>query len=224
MQYPGIQTCRPWRPWHLLLPGILLVFAATGELRADDAVAWRIADGSAVTYTVVHPMHTVVGTSHALRGEIRFAPQAPSIAAEARVHVQADWQDFDSGNANRDSNVLQFVDARRYPSITWLVERLEVPADAGEAFEAALSGWLYVHGQRKHLEATARVDRRNPAEWIVETQLQAKLTDFGIEPPSLMFVKSRDEVTIDVLLRLQAQETPAKTSDDADGVGEGPQP
>lgn len=180
----------------------VLVLAAmigpTTVSAADTAAPhWRIdTAASAVTYTVDHSMHRVIGTSRSLRGEFAWDPAVTAPAAIRGTYIQADWASFDSGNASRDSNLLQIVDAVHYPTLTFLLESLNRGPDG----MAQVDGWLYVKGKRVRLSAPASVQVREGGHLVGATRMTAKLTDFAIEPPSLLFVPVQDTFAIDVHL------------------------
>lgn len=127
-----------------LLAAITILFLGAPAMAAEAAPRWKInAAASAVTYTVIHPMHTVIGVSKGLRGEFAWDPAATEPTAVKGIYMQADWASFDSGNANRDSNVLEIVEAGRFPTLTYRLESLARKGD-----EATIDGWLYVKGKR----------------------------------------------------------------------------
>lgn len=189
-----------------LFAAVAILLVGSSAMAADPAPRWKVNPAaSAVSYTVIHPMHTVIGVSKALRGEFAWDPAATEPTAVKGIYLQVDWASFDSGNANRDCNVLKVVDAARFPTLTYRLESLTRRGD-----QATIDGWLYVKGKKARLSAPAEVRTQN-SRLEASTRMTTRMTDFGIDPPSLLFIPVDDNVTFEV--RLAAEQV---------GGGEGP--
>lgn len=174
------------------LPLALLLAAAPGGGAAPIAGTWTVAEGSTVTYHLVHKFHAVEGVARAVEGKARLTPDGGlQFAVRARVAA------FDSGNSNRDAHMLEVTEAARFPSVTarGAAEGLRldtVPATV----ELPLTATLDLHGVASQLAVTARVRFESPGRAEVEATFPVSLTAHGVERPSLLFVKVEDRIEI----------------------------
>ncbi len=181
----------------------LVLFAGLCSPGASRADTYVVAAPSTVTYYVHHPLHEVEGQSANIRGEIElFADNLTDFSGLSKKIVQADWQDFASENSSRDANVRKFVQASKFPTITYVVKALQLVSQSNERIQVNLKGKLYVNGNKKTVISSGYFDIRDPKAIKFYTHIKTKLTDFGIEPPSLLFVKTKDPMEIDVALTL----------------------
>src|SRR5579875_2005105 len=67
---------------------------------------------SSLTYHMVHPVHTVDGTSHAARGKGVCSNGICDFLVAAPV------KSFDSGDTNRDEHMLQVTRGAEFPVVT----------------------------------------------------------------------------------------------------------
>src|SRR5712692_2983062 len=78
-----------------------LLIAAAG--RADEARPTLLGlEQGTLSYTVVHKLHQVTGTTQKLEGLARLQPGGPTL-----VQVRARVATFDSGNSNRDAHMRE---------------------------------------------------------------------------------------------------------------------
>lgn len=183
----------------------LVVLATIPFLSAPIAQAeeWVVSAPSAATFYVHHPMHEVVGTSSALYGTITFAETvsngetALDLSGLVKKFVQVDWKTFDSGNGSRDDNILKFVDATKFPTITFQVAEVGNTKKEGNAWVADLVGRLYVKGTKKEIAVPVRFIKEGNG-YRLRARIASALTAHGIEPPKLLFVETDDPFEIDV--------------------------
>lgn len=173
------------------LLALLLVGLAPGSLAADPAA-------SALRYHVVHALHRVDAQSRAV--EARAAVRADGLVqAMVRVPVTS----FDSGNSNRDAHMAEVLEAGRLPHVVFRgVARL------GPGLELPPAPWwmegeLELHGVRKPVRVPLAVERQPDGALRVTGSFEISLDAFGIERPSLLFVKVEDacKVELDLLMR-----------------------
>src|SRR2546422_2598533 len=94
------------------LAALALICAALAA-RADEArpVLLALKQGT-LTYTVVHKLHEVKGTSHEMEGLAKVQPGAPTL-----VQVRARVATFDSGNSNRDAHMRESTREPVHPTV-----------------------------------------------------------------------------------------------------------
>ncbi len=187
----------------LTRPCLMAVAAVLALTGTADAAEYAIADGSSLSYTVNHPMHEVVGTSTDLRllKPIVYDPAAPTdFAGLAGIPMQADWKSFDSGNGNRDANTRLVVKASQFPQLTFVFESVQVKAETETVYTGTATGRMYVAGVKQPLTADVTIDTSDPQRIVVTSTAQLNMTDFGIEPPSLLLIKADEIVTLQAQL------------------------
>lgn len=154
---------------------------------------------SSVRFQVNHKLHKVDGRSTAIEGKAVIDAEG-KVLAMVRVPVAA----FDSGDSNRDAHMRETLDAGRHPFVVFKgVTSLVVPASSGKEIPTSLRGELEFHGVKKPVEVPVSVAFAGDGSVSVKGKLAISLDAFGVERPSLLFVKVDDECTIDVDLKLQ---------------------
>lgn len=151
---------------------------------------WRVTGGQ-VSYRVRHFMHDAQGVSRRASGSARCA--APRCTLALRVPVVS----FVSPDAERDRDMQGAVRAAAHPLVT---VRGDLRLDSAEAGQAAVMVTL-AGATRRLTGIPVRIDR-SWDEARVTARFPISLRDFGIEAPALLGIPIRDEVRIDVALRM----------------------
>ncbi|HVP67950.1 MAG TPA: YceI family protein [Anaeromyxobacteraceae bacterium] len=148
---------------------------------------------SVVRYTVIHKLHEVEGVSRDVEAKA-LVKEDGSAVAQARVPVAS----FHSGDANRDSHMLEAVDAGRYPFVTVKaaiqlgptreLPDKAIPADAEVDF----------HGIKRRMTIPFTLVRQPGGELRVRGSFDVSLDAHGVARPSLLFVKIDDACRIDL--------------------------
>jgi YceI-like domain len=151
---------------------------------------------STLSYHVSHPLHQVDGVSHEARGKgICQAGQCDFLIA---VPVKS----FDSGDSNRDLHMLQTTRGAQYPMVT---VRTQVP-------EAELaSGTIHANLQIQFAGQTATYNQV-PFQLVMQGNeaklsgtIPATLSDFKIEPPTLLTIPVKNEMPVHVEMTWQRE-------------------
>jgi polyisoprenoid-binding protein YceI len=105
------------------------------------------------------------------------------------VAVAVKLSTFDSRDANRDSHGLEIMESIKYPNVTFSSQSITTNADGS----LTATGKLTYHGLTKPI--SIKVTRRDEAgKLICDGNFTYNLTDFNLERPSLLGVKTEDEV------------------------------
>ena len=177
-----------------------LALAALAPARAEGPLDLQVIAGSSVTYRVVHKLHAVEGVARAVEGVVRLLPDG-GVQAMVRVRVA----DFDSGNGNRDAHMQEATEAARFPTVVLKAAGVlpaGARAGAGPA-ELTLRGELTFHGVTRPVEVPVTVTFASPTRATATGQLTASLDAFGVERPSLLFVKVDDALAVSARLELE---------------------
>jgi len=146
---------------------------------------------STLTYSLKHPMHLIRGQSEKVSCTVNLAEDttASLITCSSRV------ADFNSGNENRDSHMLEVVDGLRYPEVKF----------TGHPVKQVNGGWLIDGDLSFHGLIHPISFRVNPtySEGTVRIQgeFPVSLTAYQIKRPSLLLVKTEDTVHIALDIR-----------------------
>jgi hypothetical protein len=163
--------------WLLSLPA----FAA-----ADSQ--W-VLDQSILTYHVSHPLHQFDGVSHAAKGKgICQNGQCNFLIAVA-------VKSFDSGDSNRDLHMLQVTRGAEFPIVT---VRTRMPEAASTSPTISLDLEVQFAGQTFEYKQVPfqRVVQGN--ETRITGTIPVKLSDFKIDPPSLLTMPIKNDIPVRV--------------------------
>lgn len=141
---------------------------------------------STLGYVLVHPMHTVHGTTKDLDCTVDLSRDTVT----SKIRVSADVLTFDSGNSNRDSHAMEVVEYRKYPKVSFASTSIKPAQDGYD-----VAGDLTFHGRTRPVNFHV-VPKRTADRIEIAGQFTVKLTEFGVKRPSLMLVPVKDDLTI----------------------------
>jgi hypothetical protein len=144
---------------------------------------------STLSYHVSHPLHQTEGVSHAAKGKgVCHAGQCDFLIA---VPVKS----FDSGDSNRDLHMLQVTRGAEFPLVT-VRTRLPESAAASATINADLE--IQFAGQTaQYKQIPFKVEAQGGETHITGT-IPATLTDFQIDPPSLLTMPVKNDIPVRV--------------------------
>ena len=147
-----------------------------------------VLEKSTLTYHVSHPLHQTEGVSHAAKGK------ALCHEGQCNVLIAVPVKSFESGDTNRDVHMLQVVRGAQFPLVT---VRLTAPegGDSGRPLQTDLQ--VEFGGQTVHYTVPVQVTiDRNEAH--VTGTIPATMSDFKIDPPSLLGIACKNEMPVRV--------------------------
>jgi hypothetical protein len=148
-----------------------------------------ILEKSTLTYHVSHPLHPSEGVSHAARGKgVCHAGQCDFLIA---VPVKS----FDSGDSNRDLHMLQATRGAQFPIVS-VRTRLPETASASATIHADLE--IQFAGQTAQYKQIAFQLMTQGNQIRISGTIPATLSDFKIDPPSLLAVPVKNEMPVRV--------------------------
>jgi hypothetical protein len=177
-----------------LLLALLLLRALPQLGRAADS-QWAL-QRSTLTYHVSHPLHQTEGISHAAKGKgVCHAGQCDFLIA---VPVKS----FDSGDSNRDLHMLQATRGAQFPMVA-VRTRLPEEASGSATIQADLE--IQFAGQTARYRQVSLQLERQGKDIRVSGTIPATLSDFRIEPPSLLSIAVKNEISVHVDMTWQPQ-------------------
>ena len=105
--------------------------------------------------------------------------------------------DLISDNSKRDEHMYEVLDTKSFSTISFTINSI-----TKEDKEYILHGTLALHGVKKEMSIKANILKENGTVQI-HSLFSIKMTDFGMEPPVMIFLTVRDQVDIDVNLNLK---------------------
>lgn len=142
---------------------------------------------SEISYSMVHPMHEWTGTSKDVNCIILYNEAESSIES---VAVSVFLSSFDSKNSNRDSHALEVLDAIKYPTVKFTSNHIQHNGD-----ELIINGNLTFHNVTKPVTITAKQTSEKKKLWVAGS-FKVNMTDYQVEPPSLMGFKTQEEMAM----------------------------
>jgi polyisoprenoid-binding protein YceI len=170
---------------------LLLVFVTPLVLFAGQL---QLIDGSIKAHTSVFgepnidPMTKKINTNLTMENDIE------SINGEITINPMS----LVSDNADRDANMYETLGAKDFTTISFKVLNIS-KSETGYI----IGGVLNLHGVIKGIEAKGEISDMGNNIINLKSKFTIKMSDYGIEPPTMLFLTVRDEVDIDVNLKLQ---------------------
>ncbi|HZR09888.1 MAG TPA: YceI family protein [Myxococcales bacterium] len=151
-----------------------------------------------LTYTVVHKLHEVHGTSHQMEGRALAQPDGT-----VRVQVRAKLATFDSGNSNRDEHMREATHEAVHPFAEVKGTMSGVTLPLAGSREATLHATVELNGQKERMDVPVKLE---PAGAGVHATFSfpISLDRFKVERPELLLIKVDDRATISGDLRFEA--------------------
>jgi hypothetical protein len=175
-----------------ILP-LLLLLAVPNLFAADHQ--WMLKQ-STLTYHVSHPLHQSEGVSRAARGKgVCHDGQCDFLIA---VPVKS----FDSGDSNRDLHMIQVTRGAEFPMVT-VRTRLPESASASATVKADLE--VQFAGQTARYQQVAFEVVTQGNEKKISGTIPTTLTDFKIDPPSLLALPVKNEIPVRVEMTWTSQ-------------------
>lgn len=167
---------------------ILLFLLISFPLLATDLI---LKDGYVAAHTEMM-MSTIEPINNYLQADIRIqGNDITSIEGKFWVEMKL----FTSDDADRDKNMYESVEADKYKLATFAISSV-VKTDEKDNY--TIDGVLSFHGVDKPLTANAKISSVD-GSLTIEASSKILVSDFGIEPPCLIFMCVRDQ--IDLLIK-----------------------
>ena len=144
---------------------------------------------STLTYHVSHPLHQTDGVSHAARGK------ALCHEGQCDFLIAVPVKTFDSGDSNRDLHMIQVTRGAEFPMVT-VRTRLPEATSASSSIKADLE--IQFAGQTAQYKQVAFDLVTVGSDKRITGTIPATLTDFKIDPPSLLTMPVKNEIPIRV--------------------------
>jgi hypothetical protein len=148
-----------------------------------------VLEQSTLTYHVSHPLHQTDGVSHAARGK------GVCHAGQCDLLIAVPVKSFDSGDSNRDLHMLQVTRGAQFPIVS-VRTRLPEAASASATIHADLE--VQFAGQTTQYKQVPFQLAAQGNQIRISGTIPATLSDFKIDPPSLLAVPVKNEMPVRV--------------------------
>ncbi len=168
---------------------LVALFALAAAPAAPAQTAYRIdPSASTIVYAMHHPAHDWTGTSHRVNGSLTVEGERVTGG-----HVAAPVISFDSGNRSRDSNMASDTESYLYPNVSFDAQGVRYADDS----TATVTGTLSFHGVTRPVTMPARIEMVGEGVHL-QGHFEVTLTEFDLDRPSLLMVKTSDWLGLDV--------------------------
>lgn len=164
----------------------LAVFPAAAEAKSYQAIKGE----SSLTYVLQHPMHLIKGVNRDVDCTVELSDDTVSSV----IRVSARVRDFDSGNSSRDSHAMEAAGGMKFPKVEFASRSVRRDSAAGAA-GYAVAGDLTFHGVTRPVEFHVAPGEAKD-RITIRGSFTIRLSDYGVKPPGLLFVKVKDEMTL----------------------------
>jgi polyisoprenoid-binding protein YceI len=118
------------------------------------------------------------------------------LGSDPHARLELDVDLLRSGNKLYDAELLQRIDARRYPNTS--VELRELAPVTGGRYRA--SGDLTFHGITREITGTVSVEADGTERLLVEGEQVFDIRDFDVPSPKILMLKILPDVRVHLLL------------------------
>ena len=182
---------------------VLAALTCSSAPAAAQAKHWTTVPGKCrVTFEASFPLGDFTGQSEDVTGE--FVADAADLRQGVTGVVRVNAGTLRTGVDGRDRDMWRALAIERYPQFRFTVQRVEssFPSVSDRAdVLLTVSGLLMIHGIERPMVFPARVRFREDRLWV-RGEARLNMSDFGITPPSKLFLRVRDSIlaTFDLLL------------------------
>jgi len=170
---------------------LLLIFA-----RVAPADSQWLLEQSTLTYHVSHTLHQSEGITHAAKGK------GVCQAGQCDFLIAVPVKSFDSGDSNRDLHMLQVTRGGQFPMI---VVRTRLPEEAPTSSAILADLEIQFAGQTVQYKQVAFQYLVQGSDTLITGTIPLKLTDFKIDPPTLLAIPVKNEVPVRVEMKWRTE-------------------
>ena len=150
---------------------------------------------SSISYTGSHPFHDWKGTT----SEMDIITDCEILSSDCDATISVPVISFISGNDNRDSNMLFYVDVFSYPLVKISFSHLNISDLLSRGESADSYGEIDFHGFKLMQEIPLFITEDNDMIFI-HSNFSIKLDSFEVHRPSLLMFPIKNEIKIEAVI------------------------
>jgi hypothetical protein len=151
------------------------------------------AENSSISYTGSHPFHNFKG----ITSQIEVITDCNMINLDCGSTISVPVMSFVSGNDNRDSNMLFYIDGLSFPFVKISFSHLNILNLLYIKETVNINGEIDFHGF-KILQEIPILIKKEKDTISIQSNFSIQLDAFNVERPSLLMLPIKNEITIDV--------------------------
>jgi YceI-like domain len=180
----------------MIHPRALLALLLLAPAQLAQADSQWVLEQSTLTYHVSHPLHDTDGVSHAARGK------GVCHAGQCDFLIAAPVKSFDSGDSNRDLHMLQVTRGAQFPIVS---VRTRLPETAAGSPMIHVDLEIQFAGQTAQYKQVPFQLATQGGQIRISGTIPATLSDFKVDPPSLLAVAVKNEMPVRVEMTWRPQ-------------------
>ena len=141
-----------------------------------------------ITYYGYHFLHDWQGKSNQINGNFTFDSSLENFNGFISIPIKS----FDSGNTNRDSNMLVYCKGIKYPDISFRPKEII----KNDKF-VTVNGMLEFAGNIQDLTISVNIKATSDSSYTARGKFNILLSKFDIDRPSLLFTEIDDKISIE---------------------------
>jgi len=151
---------------------------------------------SSIIYSGKHPMHIWSGATKELTLEQACSKSPENVC---RLDFKFPIMSLNSGNDNRDSNMINTLNAFTYPNIIMVFDDFIIREYNNELVNASIE----IHGKIQDISVPINLTITDSGNYYVISDFSIFLSHYGIELPTLLLMPIDDEIKInaEILIR-----------------------
>jgi polyisoprenoid-binding protein YceI len=154
-----------------------------------ETIQEPLLEKSSITYHMKHKLHEWDGVSDKLKIQAIW-DKSISNNKITKIAVLTKVSSFNSGLSNRDSHMIEVLDALTYPNIIFTSTSISYNQN-----DILVKGQLQFHGVTQQITFNAKQLFLDD-HLIFEGSFPVLLEDYKVKRPSLLFVKAENEIQI----------------------------
>ncbi len=166
---------------------IFPLFLITNQI-FSQTIKWSLdINESLISYDGEHFLHSWSGKNERIRGVIIENLEEKKFK---QIALAMFVKDFDSGNGNRDSNMLEILEVIKFPKIEYYSNKISLGKD-----EISFSGNLNFHGISRDLHITSEIKKTNK-KLVLSGEFKVSLVDHKVKLPTFMMRSIDKEIFV----------------------------
>ena len=154
-----------------------------------EPIQQPLPEKSTITYHMRHKLHEWDGVSDKLKIQANWESANP-VNKITKIAISTKVSSFNSGLSNRDSHMIEVLEALTYPNIVFNSTSIVYNQN-----DLMVNGQLQFHGVTKQISFNAKQSDKE-GNIFFEGAFPILLEDFKVKRPSLLFVKADNEIQI----------------------------
>ena len=154
-----------------------------------EPIQQPLPEKSTITYHMRHKLHEWDGVSDKLKIQANWENASP-VNKITKIAISTKVSSFNSGLSNRDSHMIEVLEALSYPNIIFNSTSIIYNQN-----DLLVNGQLQFHGVTKQISFNAKQSDKI-GNIFFEGAFPILLEDFKVKRPSLLFVKADNEIQI----------------------------